>query len=186
MGNSCAIASILCADAAQQERWPQLISVAQKQMLSWIGLSLLQLQSTETVIQFCLTHVLPKTSNLTWAMLDNRKQYLRNKTVGYLLHELRTRVEIHPHFEEVLTKFLGMRNTFVHNVQETPGWSLDSDQGISIAGAFVRELIRLNEIVQVVFLGLISAWQDENTLHVEAQGMPEKAYAFASGEINML
>jgi hypothetical protein len=120
-----------------------------------------------------MTYVLPKTPNLTWEMLQDRQQYLRNKTVGYLLCELRTRVEIHPLFEDVLTKFLGMRNTFVHNIDEIPGWSLNSDEGIGTVSSFLRELNRLDEIVQAVFLGLISTWQDQNSLHVEVPEMPE-------------
>src|ERR1700746_1330966 len=105
-----------------------MISAIQKQMLAFRGVTLLRLQSTKTTIQFCMTHVLPKTSNLTWEMLNDRQQYLRTKTVGYLLHQLRTRVAIDPQFDEMLIKFLGMRNTFVHNVNEIPGWSLDTDE----------------------------------------------------------
>jgi hypothetical protein len=66
-----------------------------------------------------------------------------------------------------------MRNTFVHNVDEVPGWSLNSDEGIAAAHSFLTELLRLNEIVQAVFLGIISAWQDENSMHVDVPGMPE-------------
>jgi hypothetical protein len=68
-----------------------------------------------------MTYVLPRTPNLTWEMLYNRKQKLRTKTVGYLLYELRAQVEIIPQFDDMLTKFLEMRNTFVHNVDEIPG-----------------------------------------------------------------
>ena len=125
-----------------------------------------------------MTYVLPKMPNFTWEMLANRKEYLRTKTVGYLLHELRSRVQVIPHFENVLTRFLGMRNTFVHNVDEIPGWSLDSDEGISTAHSFLMELLRLDEIVQAVFWGLISAWQDENSLHVEVPEMPESGRRF--------
>ena len=67
-----------------------------------------------------------------------------------------------------------MRNTFVHNVDEVPGWSLDSDEGVAAAHSFLTELLRLNETVQAVFLGLLSAWQDENSMHIEVPGMPER------------
>jgi hypothetical protein len=130
-----------------------MISATQKQMLALIGVTLLRLQSTETTLQFCMTYVLPKMPNLTWEMLASRQEYLRTKTVGYLLNELRSRVQVIPHFENVLTRFLGMRNTFVHNVDEIPGWSLNSDEGISTAHSFLRELLRLDEIVQAVFWG---------------------------------
>jgi hypothetical protein len=89
------------------------------------------------------------------------------------MHELRRRVEIIPHFEGTLANYLGMRNTFVHNVDEIPGWSLSSDGGLDAAHSFLRELLRLDDIVQAVFLGLMSAWQDQNSMHLEVPGMPE-------------
>ena len=58
-------------------------------------------------------------------------KFKRAKTVGYLLHELRARVGIDDTFESVLSKFLAMRNTVVHNIDEIPGWSLDSEDGIA-------------------------------------------------------
>jgi len=155
-----------------------MISAEQKQTLALIGVTLLRVQSTETTLKFCMTYVLPKTPDLTWEMLVNREQYLRTKTVGYLLYELRKRVEIILQFEDVLTQFLRMRNTFVHNVDEIPGWSLDGDEGIAAAHSFLRELLRLDEIVQSVFWGLITEWQDENSLHVEVPGMPESGRRF--------
>jgi hypothetical protein len=36
--------------------------------------------------------------------------------------------------------FLKMRNTFVHNVSEVPGWNLDTEEGQKIAMKFVCEL----------------------------------------------
>ena len=47
------------------------------------------------------------------------------------MHELRARVGIDDTFESVLSKFLAMRNTVVHNIDEIPGWSLDSEDGIA-------------------------------------------------------
>jgi hypothetical protein len=68
---------------------------------------------------------------------QERTDSLRAKTVGYLLHELRARVGIDDTFESVLSKFLAMRNTVVHNIDEIPGWSLDSEDGIAVAHSFL-------------------------------------------------
>ena len=61
----------------------------------------------------------------------------------------------------------------MHNVDEVPGWSLNTDEGIAAAHSFLTDLLRLNETVQAVFLGLLSAWQDKNSMHIEVPGMPE-------------
>jgi hypothetical protein len=106
-------------------------------------------------------------------MLVTRQQQLRTKTLGRLLYEMRRRLKIIPHFEDILAKYLEMRNTFVHNVDEVPGWSLNTDEGIAAAHSFLTDLLRLNETVQAVFLGLLSTWQDENSMHIEVPGMPE-------------
>jgi hypothetical protein len=70
--------------------------------------------------------------------LQERTDSLRAKTVGYLLHELKMRVAIDDTFEEVLSKFLQVRNTIVHDVDEIPGWSFDNKVGISVAHSFLR------------------------------------------------
>jgi hypothetical protein len=150
-----------------------MISPVQKQLMAWIGVTLLSIQSTETVIQLCIACVLPTSPNYTWEMLVTRQQQLRTKTLGHLLYEMRRRLKIIPHFEDILAKYLEMRNTFVHNVDEVPGWSLNTDEGIAAAHSFLTDLLRLNETVQAVFLGLLSAWQDENSMHIEVPGMPE-------------
>jgi hypothetical protein len=47
-----------------------------------------------------------------------------------------------------------MRNTFVHNVDEVPGWDLDTKQGRKITNVFVRELCMLAAFVTGVFVTL--------------------------------
>jgi hypothetical protein len=81
-------------------------------------------------------------------------------------------VGIDDKFENVLNEFLGMRNTFVHNVDEIPGWSLDHEGGIAAARDFVCELLRLSDIVEGVFMGLTRAWQEENNMELEVAGIP--------------
>jgi hypothetical protein len=151
-----------------------ILSPAQKHMLTWIGMTLLRIQSVEKTIQLCVTYVFPKTPihKLSISALCERTEYLRTKTVGYLLKELRTRVGIDDTFEDVLKKFLKMRNMFIHNVYEITGWSLDSDDGLAIARDFVSELLRLSGIVEGVFVGLTRSWQEENNMELEVAGIP--------------
>jgi hypothetical protein len=64
---------------ATRTKSEELMSPDQKQMMALIGVTLLRIQATETVVQFCMTYVLQP--NLTWEMLNNRQQRLRTKTL---------------------------------------------------------------------------------------------------------
>jgi hypothetical protein len=151
------------------------ISPEQKQILTWLGLMLLRIQAIEKVIHLCVSYVFPKTplQELSMLALQERTDSLRAKTVGYLLHELRARVGIDDTFESVLSKFLAMRNTVVHNIDEIPGWSLDSEDGIAVAHSFLSELLRMSGIVEGVFLGIVRAWQEENQMETAWSEIPK-------------
>jgi hypothetical protein len=145
------------------------ITPEQKHVLACLGVMLLHIQGIEKVIHVCVSYVFPKTPlrELSILALQERTESLRAKTIGYLLRELKARVGIDDTFENVLSKFLEMRNTFVHNIDEIPGWSLDSEDGIAVAHRFLSELDRVSGIVQGVFLGIVRSWQEENQIETE-------------------
>jgi hypothetical protein len=142
------------------------LSPEQKHIFACLGLMLLHIQGIEKVIHLCVSYVFPKTPlhELSILALQETTEALRRKTIGALLCELKARVGIDDTFENVLSKFLTMRNTVVHNLDEIPGWSLDSEDGIAVAHSFLRELDRVSGIVQGVFLGIVRAWQEENQI----------------------
>jgi hypothetical protein len=72
----------------------------------------------------------------------------------------------------VLQKFLKMRNTIVHDIDQIPDWSLDTQDGIAGAHRFLSELLRLSEIVEGVFTGIMRAWQEENQMETRIDGIP--------------
>ena len=98
-----------------------VLSLEQKQMLASMGVLLLHIQTLETIIRFCVTYVFHNKPSFSIEILKTQEKHIRNKTIGYLLHELRQRVGISDDFERVLNDFLQMRNMFVHNVDEIPG-----------------------------------------------------------------
>jgi hypothetical protein len=74
-----------------------------------------------------------------------------------------------------------MRNTIVHNVDQIAGWSLDSQDGIAVAHRFLSELLRLSSIVEGVFTGIVRAWQEENQMEIQIDGIPKEFF----GEIDV-
>jgi hypothetical protein len=89
------------------------ISPEQKHVLACVGLMILHIQVIEKLIHLCVSYVFPKTPlhELSAAALLETADALRDRTVGNLLPELRKRVGIDEEFENVLSKFLKMRNT---------------------------------------------------------------------------
>jgi hypothetical protein len=91
------------------------------------------------------------------------KVYLIEERSRFLA-ELHKRIDLDDSFDEILCLFLEMRNTFVHNLDEIPGWSLDHGEGLAVARKFLAEFIRMTDIVQSVFTGLVRSWQDKLAL----------------------
>src|SRR5438105_6374912 len=154
------------------------ISPEQKHVLACVGLMILHMQVIGKLIHLCVSYVFPKTPlhEISVVALLETADAMRNRTAGNLLIELRKRVGIDEEFENVLKKFLKMRNTIVHDVDQIPDWSLDSQDGIAGAHRFLSELLRLSEIVEGVFTGIIRAWQEENQMETRINGIPEEFF----------
>jgi hypothetical protein len=65
-----------------------------------------------------------------------------------------------------------MRNTFVHNLEEIPGWSLHTEKGMAVARTFLSKLLHVTDIVLSVFLGLIRSWAEENEMDINWIDLP--------------
>ena len=132
----------------------------QKDLLIRIGSALLLVQTVEHILRLTMTFVFQKTSPLTLESIEAQKEVERKKTLGYFVAELKKRVDVHPRLEEVLSKFLTMRNTFVHNLSDGPGWDTDGES-CTESIKFVNELIHLSETILKVFAGVIRSWQEQ-------------------------
>ena len=86
--------------------------------------------------------------------------------MGYFIAELKKRVDVHPSLEEGLSKFLTMRNQFVHHLSDIPGWDTDSDEGCAESMKFVNQLFNLSQTILKVFAGLIRSWQEQVNLDI--------------------
>jgi hypothetical protein len=98
-------------------------------------------------------------------MFESKNQKKRNRTLGFLLRELHKRIDLDDRFDETLCQFLEMRNTFVHNLDEIPGWSIHTEEGMVVARTFLSEFLRVTEIVLSVFWGLVSSWAEDNDMN---------------------
>jgi hypothetical protein len=137
-----------------------------------MGVTLLMLQVTETCIKTCLTLVLPGQPFLTLEVLEQQDERLRNKTLGYFLTEVRKRVDLDDDFDALLKAFLKNRNDFVHDLSRVPGWKLGSPEETAKARAFVHHLLEQADMVQKVFLGLMSAWLEQTGMKVPLPSHP--------------
>ena len=126
-----------------------------------IGLLLHVVQITENLTRLVMTYVIQKDSPLTLEKLETLQGKERTKTLGYFICELNKRVDLDDGFGETLSRFLDMRNKFVHNHDEIPGWCLDTDDGRKVAHAFLAEFHRVMEAVTMVFLGLVRSWEEQ-------------------------
>jgi len=137
-----------------------------QEVLVAMGVAVLLLQTTERVIRLCMTLVLQKDQPLTLEKLQQQEESERNKTLGYFLSELRKRVDLDQHFDQLLKDFLKNRNDFIHNLNNVPAWGFRKHQNVLASREFVYQLIHQSENVTKVFAALISAWVEHNKLDV--------------------
>jgi hypothetical protein len=133
----------------------------QIELLSRLGLCLLQLQATEHVIRLIIQLVLPPT-RLSLEKLEALEEKERTKNLGYFLGQLRMRAEIDPDFDKVLKDFLKDRNTLIHNLNEVQGWDLNTEEGWKICNAWLDGFYSRADHVLKVFSGLVRAWEEQN------------------------
>ncbi len=142
------------------------MNAEQKDVLMRIGAALVFVQSAEQVIRLCMIFVLQKDSPLTIEKLEKQTREERKKTLGYFLGELRKRADLDESFDALLEEFLEERNILVHNVDDVPGWNLQTTEGRKIASAFVDGFIRKTVEILKVFAGLIRSWQEQTNFDV--------------------
>src|SRR5713226_5506895 len=111
--------------------------------LALMGACLLHVQLAERVLAGAVKSVLGDRT-LTAAKLMEQTEHEWRHTLGDMLKELRRRARIERKFRDKLYRFLEMRNIFVHDVSEVPGWNLSTEQGRKVATDFLFELFALS------------------------------------------
>jgi hypothetical protein len=103
----------------------------------WMGCCLSFVQSAEHSLGKSLSIVFHQERIITIRSLEAEEEIARNKTIGYLLHEIRKRVDIDNKFDATLKSFLAHRNTFIHGLHPESGYDTGSAEG----RAKIRELV---------------------------------------------
>jgi hypothetical protein len=133
----------------------------QKNLLLHIGTTLIVVQMVEHMLRLTMTFVFQKTSPLTLEAVEVQKEAERKKTIGYFIAELKKRVDVDPSLEDGLSTFLTIRNQFVHNLSDIPGWDTETEEGQAVAMKFVGQLFNVSRTLLKVFAGLVRAWQEQ-------------------------
>jgi hypothetical protein len=84
--------------------------------------------------------------------LDQKKT---NETLGQLIRKLNEQVKVTPEFKEQLTKFLSLRNRFIHGLICEKEYNLGSDDGIKHVYSFLADLEFYAWHIDAVLMGYI-------------------------------
>src|SRR5206468_917726 len=120
---------------------------------SLMGVCLLLVQQAERVLAGAVESVLDNPD----LRLMEQSEFQRKQTLGDFLKRLKRRVKIEPTLKEKLHQFLNMRNAFVHNHSEIPGWDLKTEEGRDVAWKFLVELAGTSLAITGLFTTLFSA-----------------------------
>lgn len=124
-----------------------------------IGLTLIQVQQIERMLQFCMGVVFRDAEGKTLSDLTNPKT--RKQTLGQFIYHLRRTSDLDPGFDKVIGTFLEHRNQFVHNLtSRDPGMRFDSQHGRQHVRVFVRLFCTEIDTVSKALLGFIMRWAD--------------------------
>ena len=105
-------------------------------LYSWMGICLAFVQLAERTLQQAIETVLDDPI----VRLSEQNESARKQTLGDFLKKLKKRVKLDYDLKERLYDFLRMRNQFVHDLAEVPGWDLNTIEGRNTSQLFFTEL----------------------------------------------
>jgi hypothetical protein len=123
-----------------------------RKTLELIGMCLLSVQQAEHAISSAVESILDRPD----LMLTEQSEFERKQALGDFLKRLKRRVKVEYGLKERLFRFLEMRNTFVHNLSEVPGWDLNTEEGRKVARMFLAELAVTAIAITLLFTTLFS------------------------------
>ncbi len=123
-----------------------------RQTLALIGMSLLCVQQAEQVLSSAVNIIFDRHD----IDLTEQSGAKRRQTLGDFMLRLKRRVKIEHGVKERLFKFLEMRNKFIHNLKDVPGWDLDTEAGRETAKMFLAELSYSAIAITCLFMTLFS------------------------------
>ena len=149
----------------------------QESVLAEIGMALLSVQHTESLLRFTLRYPLSGPKGVTLETLERSETALKKNTLGQFLRVLKDRVDLDDEFGLALDRFLNARNVFAHRLDDVPGWDLRSKEGRDAAHVFLTELIRSATFISKVLTGLMRSWARQNNMDVPPAPGEESLFA---------
>jgi hypothetical protein len=138
-----------------------------RDVLAFLGATLLMVQTAERMLKSCMTFALPKGNVLTIEQYEKQTAEEAKKTLGYFLTQLRLRVDVHPKFDAELSEFLELRNCLVHHLDTVEGLDFGTPEGRAVAQVFLGTTASKAVYVINVFTGLMRAWSEQVGIEVE-------------------
>jgi hypothetical protein len=139
---------------------------SKRQILEFMGALLLIVQTAERMLNLVICYILQKPGSTAESLLIDSQKSSR-RTTGYFLKELHKRADIHPGFDQTLTRYLKNRNIFAHTLSDLPGWDLDTEEGRGVAARFLMELANTALQVTSVFGALTRLWAKQIKLKTD-------------------
>jgi hypothetical protein len=125
-----------------------------------IGTGLIGIQMVKHLLDLLLHTVFRTERMLSTRELEKLGKLERYETLGNLLKQLRTKVELHPDLELYLQEFLEDRNRFVHGLIETPSFNLSEGEGQQRCLRICRKMTTSRARLTKLFLAVLSQFKD--------------------------
>jgi hypothetical protein len=130
-------------------------------IFAMIGLTVLESQVVESLLNIVLTYVLQDGNPLTYERLMQIEKSHRRKTLGFFIRAMRERADYSSDLENVLERFLESRNTLIHRFREIDGHHLDTQKDRDSVHAFLNQLHKDSWRLTKFMAAWIVAWQDQ-------------------------
>lgn len=146
-------------DMIMKDETPSGYKPVQDDVLKTLGLAVIAGQGVERLLSSCLTFPLHDEPLQTVEQVQHLLERHSKQTLGQLLKSLRSRVDLHPTFDDKLDSFIQHRNIIAHRLHDVPGgYDLHSDEGRKRLKAFLLQYMEDGHIVSMVLVGVLREW----------------------------
>lgn len=142
-----------------EDETPSGYKPIQDYVLKTLGLAMIAGQGVERLLSSCLTFPLHDEPLQAVEQVQHLLERHSKQTLGQLLKSLRSRVDLHPAFDDKLDSFLQHRNIIAHRLHDVPGgYDLQSDEGRKRLKVFLLQYMVNGHIVSMVLVGVLREW----------------------------
>jgi len=125
-----------------------------------IGTALIGIQMVEHLLDLVIHTVFRGESMFSARELERLGKLERHETLGNLIKQLRTKVDVHPELDLYLDRFLEDRNHFVHGLIEIPNFNVSEGEGRQNCLRVCQEMATASVRLTNLFWALIYQFHD--------------------------